>query len=262
MLKKLKIFSILVLILPLGLNAKCINKLLYISPHQSELPTNPKLLLLVDDDMEEFIQDSIEKYPIIIVSENDTVKLELIERYPNEFNSIQYLAKTERSLTEGLKYHAEIYSRNEEYLNYEYRFHIVISPRNHEWYVNGDIKIEKPKFLSYPKKIAGTYTTPGCGPEVFDTYEIISNDNNYNLVEINVKRGDSELISYSCINDSKVNVGKGMCSGAYIFKESESYDVSFTLINCYGERSETIHFKNMTSPSWESESEEFRVYIR
>lgn len=262
MLNKSIIYSLLILILPLVLYAGCINKHLMVFPYQPELPTKPMFLLLVDNEMEEFIQDSIEKYPIIIVSENDTVKLELIGRYPNEFNLIQYLATTEKNLKSNNKYHIEIYSNHRKQEYYNFKFGVHINPWGHEWLVKDSIKIEKPKFLSPPKKLYGTYFTPGCGPEVFDTYEIISNDNNYNLVEINVKRGSHELITYFPIDETTIKVGKGMCFGGYVFKESEPYDVSFTLINCNGERSESMHIKNMNSPSWEVESEEFRMYMR
>jgi len=262
MFAKLIVFFSFITLMPLSLSSKCITKHLFVGPYLTELPTNPLLLLLVDDEMEEFIQDSIEKYPIIMVSESDTVELVLTGRYPNEFASTQYIAKTDRSLLQGEKYHAEIFSRSDKHLNYGRRFHIIITPHRHEWLINDDINIEKPKFLSPPKKLYGTYTTPGCGPEVFDTYEIISNDNNYNLVEINVSRGDIELITYFSIQDNKIKVGKGMCFGGYVFKESEQYDVSFTLVNSNGDRSETMQMKNMTSPSWEVESEEFRMYMR
>ncbi len=53
-----------------------------------------------------------------------------------------------------------------------------------------------------------------------------------------------------------------MCFGGYVFKESEQYDVSFTLVNSNGDRSETIQMKNIVSPSWETESKEFRMYMR
>ncbi len=168
--------------MPLSLSSKCITKHLFVGPYLTELPTNPMLLLLVDEEMEEFIQDSIDKYPIIMVSETDTVKLVLTERYPNEFASTQYIARTDRSLKSNKKYHIEIYSTYKRLEPYNYKFGVHINPWKHEWLINDDINIEKPKFLSPPKKLYGTYITPGCGPEVFDTYEIISNDNNYNLV--------------------------------------------------------------------------------
>lgn len=222
-------------------------------PQSELLISEPVLMFTVSSETDTLLIDSLTKYPLVLVSKSDTVQLVLVDRYINEFNLTKYLIQVERPLQIGQKYHLSVINHldSEDYLNH--LTYIGISPRNHEWLIVNNIKFEKPEFLSHPKKVSYTYNRLGCGPESFDTYSIDCQSPDYTFVEVSVMRGDKELKTLVVINDNTINVGFGMCNGQYLFNESEEYDISFTLINIFGQRSDTKYLKNMVSPKWDKE---------
>jgi hypothetical protein len=48
--------------------------------------------------------------------------------------------------------------------------------------------------------------------------------------------------------ENKLNVGRGMCSGAFVFKDQGKYKVRFTPTNSDGESIQTTEWKIFDSP--------------
>jgi hypothetical protein len=90
----------------------------------------------------------------------------------------------------------------------------------------------------------------GCGP----SSNAIFNVSNRNSIEIWYKTEVIEIstktktIFYITDLENKLNVGHGMCSGAFSFKSSGKYKVRFTPMNIDGETLKTTEWKVFNSP--------------
>ena len=96
------------------------------------------------------------------------------------------------------------------------------------------------------------YVSYGCGPAVYAVFSCPLNDNSKLLVKATVTNMTTGQVVAYILKPQKgqIRIGHGMCSGAFVFKNNENYQVEFDIVNQNGEflnwSNKPIKFKRLT----------------
>lgn len=83
--------------------------------------------------------------------------------------------------------------------------------------------------LSQPRETGKTLMHYGCGPEMHVHFRIAPEGSTNGLVQVAVsEKGGGRRTTYVLrMQDGRVEIGHGMCSGAFTFETGETYTVTF-----------------------------------
>ena len=191
------------------------------------------------------------KYPIYLKAGDEKVKLEILETCTGEFRLTQLILKPEKKLTPGLNYELVIDSLSTTHLQFlnmskKYR------DASFSWTAIMEEDLAAPVFSSQPQYVSKSYEQYGCGPAKFIHYKLQTKDVSELLVKTSVKSLlTGKTTSYYLLpEDGKLQIGHGMCSGAFVFKDNEKYEAVFSLIDASGNASSHVtEAYAFTSPS-------------
>ncbi len=87
-----------------------------------------------------------------------------------------------------------------------------------------------------PKFLNTSYIEYGCGPAIFAHFQVRIDDASETLVKTEVVnlQNKEKTIYYLSSRDGKIDIGHGMCSGAFSFREKGKYKVRFDLMDASG----------------------------
>lgn len=172
---------------------------------------------------------------ILLKSDNDKVKLKIIEINKGEFELTQIILQPEKLLQSGLEYEINVgglYGKG------------IISRWNQDtkkeenikWLVNDKIDNEKPKWISMPTYQSKTKAEFGCGPAKWVKFNFTSSDISEMLIKATVKsiKTNTETVYYLQTVNNQIKIGHGMCSGAFHFDKGDDYVVTFSLMDQSG----------------------------
>jgi hypothetical protein len=95
-----------------------------------------------------------------------------------------------------------------------------------------------PIFKTIPKEIKKTYIDYACGPEIKVLFEFKIIEENEFLVKARMKdlSTGKEVIYYLKPKNEILEIGHGMCSGAFLYGENYNYEIEFSLIDFSGNK--------------------------
>jgi len=178
---------------------------------------------------QEIITGLNKKYPIFLQSGSHQVKLSVKENCEGQFGLTQAILNIEGELTVGKKYILRIDNLPKE----ERGMHNI---SDISWTVKKDVDTTLPIWNNQPKHVENTFMMYGCGPAVYASFEMEITDNSETLVKtelIDLKTNEKRIY-YLQHSDGKLNIGHGMCSGAFNFGSDRNYKVRFDLVDASG----------------------------
>ena len=219
----------------MSLNAKCSYNGLTVFPTGKTLRQNS--IIVIDGYLGSYavIIGLNKKHPVFLVNEKQKVKLNVKEILNGEFGLTQAVLIPDTILTVGLDYTLVIDSLP----SYEklYRWNSNFSRREPIVYkVVDGLDTTKPVFKKIPQEIKKSIIELGCGPEIFVVFECNVIDSSECLIKATVKskKTGKETSYYVEPENGILNIGHGMCSGAFVFDEGDKYEIEFSIMDSSG----------------------------
>lgn len=203
-------------------------------------------------DMDQVVARSIcKKYPAYLVAGNERVALQVVKICEGEFRLTQALLQPQSPLKQGLTYHLVIDNRRDTsaFKRYDFKLeqHVPL-----EWTVAGKPDYEVPTWTTAPIEMDRHYTLFGCGPSLGVGFAIAcQSDQQYRVLSEVREVGKSKWTDYYLpVENGKVEIGRGMCAGAFLLRDAAEFEVQFTLVDMAGNQSKVwdspIRFKAPT----------------
>ena len=254
--RKLKIMRniILLLILTFGIkfsHADCGMNGMQFYPEQKEISLNPMFIIQGYSFSQKTI-NSFKERKIYLESESgELITLNLREILKGEKQLTQAIfypiSELKQNTTYFLKYSDETENEVKEMMQYnsdkkarERVFWKTTDKKNFET-LNSSLKIifKKNEVIHY-----------GCGPSVNALFDIENKTESEiwyktEVIEIDTNK---KTVFYIMEWKEKLNVGHGMCSGAFVFNRKSKYKVRFTPMNTDGQSLKTTNWINIENP--------------
>lgn len=196
--------------------------------------------------------DSFRNRTVYLESEDgELIELNLQEILKGQMSLTQATFKPSHKLspntTYNLKYSNQTYSEGQEMFQYnrEKKIREKIHWRTtevesvHNIYSNLEIKFDKTEVVHY-----------GCGPSANAIFKINNNSESevwYKTEVLNLTT-NKKVIFYLTEWEGKLNVGHGMCAGAFTFNKKGNYKVRFTPMNIGGKSLPKTDWVSFESP--------------
>ena len=245
---------LLFLIFTFGVNfsyADCAMSGMAFFPKKRNISLN-SLFIIQGYSMSEETVESFREREIFLISESgELVLLTLQEILKGQMSLTQAIFKPVSELKPNTKYFLHYSNEtNREVLEMQ-QWNPESKQREKVYWQTSEVKstdlISPSLKIDYEKSEVIHY---GCGPSSNAIFKVSNRDN----LEIWYKAEVIELSTnkkttfYLTEWENKINVGHGMCSGAFVFKDQGKYKVRFTPTNMDGESIQTTEWKIFDSP--------------
>lgn len=175
-------------------------------------------------------------YKVYLKSGKQIVNLKIQETLVGQFSLTQAILKPEKNLTVGLEY--ELIIEGSTRAKNEITRYSDLSHQNEtiKWKVIADQDTNAPVWKEKPKFKNDTYEMFGCGPAVYANFSFSASDSSEYLIKTTVKNltNGKETTYYLNAEDNIIEIGHGMCSGAFNFDNGDKFEVEFDLIDASG----------------------------
>jgi hypothetical protein len=228
------IFTLLTLITTTDIHADCSSSGIRVFPRTEIISTNPIFIVEGYAFSQSVINQLNQRNSIYLTSGNDRVSLKVIKTIRGQFSLTQALLKPTTELISGRHYKLNIDSLDE----YEQEDFLR---DNIGWTVSNEADNTKPIWQVAPSYKSKGMIFYGCGPAVLVNFCACISDNTPVVVYTKVKNIKTNSIADYYINpdSSYLELGHGMCSGAFDFEDGQEYEVTFLLMDASGNTSET-----------------------
>lgn len=218
--------------------ADCAGSGLWTYPRSGSIKQNSLVVLEGYARSQRIIRSLNEKYPVYLESVGHCVPLTLKGTFRGMFNVTQAILEPDEILMLGKTYQLKID-------NLDDRERSLLMKRSNRlgdrapiaWKVEGETDFKAPNLLGLPEIVDKRVELYGCGPAVYAEFKLRVEDESAFLIKtelISLESGKSNTY-YLLLNQSdNVNVGHGMCSGAFRYKKSGKYKVRFSLMDICG----------------------------
>src|SRR5690554_436969 len=235
---KYLITIILSLILSNQVYARCSSSGIWTYPSDGEISQN-SIFIIEGFSRSQGIIDSLNiRYPMYLQADGHTVRLEVVQTHKGMFLLTQAILKPKSKLLPGKTYILKI--RN--YPTWEGQ---SIKQWNSEngrneavtWKVSEILDVDSPEWIMKPKLVDKKTALYGCGPEAYSVFDLKIKDNSRSLIKTelyNIETNQSTTYYLTLEENGKLNVGHGMCSGAFRFNKENNYKIRFSLIDLSG----------------------------
>lgn len=252
-----KIFTILsALLIAASSYADCAWSGLWAFPSGKTIKQNSIFILTAYGGSQPIIHELNKKHNIYLKNGYEQIKLIVTETCVGQFALTQALLKPERELEAGIQYTMFIDGIPEG----EQLKHYNDTTRQFEpvrYTVVKGTDTEKPVVSSIPKEIDKSYILYGCGPAMYVIFDLPVKDSSALLIKATVKnlKSGKETKYYISPKDGRIEIGHGMCSGAFAFDDSKNYEVKFSFMDASGNIADTsgeaIPFTKPTEDHWD-----------
>lgn len=208
----------------LNLNAKCGGTQIFVQfpSYNDEISTNTVVLLYATGSLKFQLEEFGSRYPIYLESASEKVKLIQDEFHIGDFNWSQALFRLERKLKPGDSYRLVF-----EKLSPNVKAAIYGSKGT--WKAIKIPKIDRYKLSEKIKSVDSEWNRLGCGPAYYTNFQIDDKLDHPLVVAVEIENVCTGNISrFNAIaKDGKIKVGKGMCSGPFVFEKNNEYKIRF-----------------------------------
>jgi hypothetical protein len=213
---------------------------------------NPVIIIDFFGSSQSLVGGLNKKHPIYLKAGNEKIRLEVIETLVGDFGLTQVVLKPVIVLKKGTSYELKIDklgTRDEKPEQYNQKLN--------KWTAITLLALDKadketPLLTSIPTEIKKTFTAFGCGPAKWVYYNLSYTDNSNVFVKAYLKNTTTGKTTQYIVpvEDGRIKIGHGMCSGGFAFVESNYYEISFSLIDESGNtgvKTEAIPLKQPTT---------------
>ena len=217
--------------------ADCAGGGMYFWPKTEVISQNPIIMIQGYARDQDIIAALNTDYPVYLQSGDEKIKLTVKETCIGQMYLTQVVLIPESKLTAGKVYDLNIDNLpGREQLtvwNYEKSKHEKVS-----WKVIEGEDHLVPSWTKRPSEIKKTLMEYGCGPAMNVHFNFTVSDDSPVLLRTTVndlKTGTSTIYYLEVLDGNTVQIGHGMCMGAFTFDEkSTDYTVTFDLVDASG----------------------------
>lgn len=188
---------------------------------------------------------------VYLTSGNDTIQLKVLKTLVGEFQLTQAVLKPISNLITGKQYKLNIDSLGK-YEKEEFERNVQ------SWTVTDTDDKQKPTWIKQPSYDSKKMIFYGCGPAKIVNFCTCISDNSPVLVYTKVKNLENNLSSeyYITPDSSSLELGHGMCSGEFDFKDGLEYEVTFSIMDASGNISNETKPVKFISPTEKDQPKE------
>lgn len=248
-----------------GAFAECGTTRISVFPSADTIKQNPVFILDGGFGSDEVIFGLNHQYRASLRSKTETVYLIVKEILVGEFFDVQAILVPSKELKAGEKYTLYIDNLDNVFSTYgvfKVGKYEQWSNKPMEYVVEAGKDITPPVVNGIPVEMAKTLHSYGCGPETYVKFSNVAVDEAEMMVRTAVKSLQTgiETSFYIPLIKGKIWVGRDMCGGAFAFREGLDYEVSFTYMDAYGNKTsckgDPVEFTKPTvesPPNWRRE---------
>jgi hypothetical protein len=225
-------------VISVSLWAKCASSGLYFFPSGPYISSNPVIVIDGYATDQQTIRDLSGKHAAWLISGKEKIKLIVQETLEGQYGLTQAVLKPEHPLKKGMNYKLHIDGIPKKKAEAMLRRYQDDKWTTVSWTVSrGEKKFAKPEWASTPVKSGEEYTMFGCGPAVYVNFDVSVRSEGQYLVKTIVadKASGKETAYYLPVENGKIRIGHGMCSGAFNFAANSTYSVYFQVMNEKGD---------------------------
>lgn len=252
-----KIFFILsTLLITTSSYASCAWSGLWVFPSGKTIKQNSIFILTAYASSQPIINELNKKHNIYLKNGHEQIKLIVTETCVGQLELTQAILKPERELEAGVQYTMFIDDLPEgeqlKHYNDKIKQFVLVS-----YLVEKGKDTDKPVITSIPKEIKKSYVPYGCGPAKHVIFDLPVKDSSALFIKATIKnlKSGKETKYYISPNDGRIEIGHGMCSGAFTFDDSEYYEVEFSFMDASGNMTKLeetrIEFTKPTKEFWD-----------
>lgn len=233
-------------------NVECSGTGLYFFPIESEISLNSKFIIEGYAFSQKTINNLKHKNVYLEDYNKNKIELEIIEILKGEMEITQAILKPKHQLLPNTTYFLKISELNEIDENNLYKWNSITNKREPIFWKTKDVVynnlLNENLELEYYKDEATLY---GCGPAVYSVFKIKNADKDeiwYKTEVVNIKT--NRKTTYILVSkDEKLNVGHGMCAGAFTFSDHGKYKVRFLPMNKDGKINKPTRWITIKNPN-------------
>ena len=232
-------------------NAKCIGSGIYFLSSNRLLNRNGVLILQFNGTSQSLIKDLNKKYTVYLQSKKEKDTLSIIEILEGGFSTTEVILKP----ISPLKGDAEYVFRIGNLPKYESIPHDFNQASKKETAVifktTNTVDNEPPVLKDNPVETKKSMVEWGCGPAINVSFKINGEDKSELFVRASVKNEKTGVTTDYILEITKgeVEIGHGMCSGAFGLDMGGEYEVSFCLIDQSGNKGSYTNPLHFTAPA-------------
>ncbi len=249
--------AILVLLFTFGIKtafAKCAMSGMTFLPEQKEISLNSMFIIQGYSVSQKTVNSFINR-KIFLESENgELVELLLIEILKGKKELTQAIFKTSGELKSYTTYFLKYSNQTETETQEMTKWNSDKKERERVYWKTTDKKSAEPLNPELKAVFDKTEVVPfGCGPSSNAIFDVKNQSNSevWYKTEVIDLATNEKTIYYLREWDGKLQVGHGMCSGAFTFSEKGKYNVRFTPMNTDGKSLNTTEWITFESPVYE-----------
>lgn len=247
-----KIFLLIILIFGLNnANADCASSGLYYFPKQKEISLNSMFIIEGYYNSQKIIE-AFKKRKIYLASEKgETIQLILQNIFVGQMHLTQAVFKPVKELSPNTKYYLQYANQTKAEESEFEQWNSIKKKKERVYWITAEDKttpLLDPKLtIEYKNSEVVFY---GCGPATYAVFSITNKPDcevwcKTEVIDLSTSKSSTYLINAS---KETLNVGHGMCSGAFVFNQKGKYKVRFTPMNNDGATLSTTNWITFDSP--------------
>lgn len=234
---KFLFLSAFIVLLPINLFADCAGSGLYFWPNGKNLSSSSIIMIEGYAASQNLIDTLCELYPVYLVHEDEKIALKIKEIRKGQFYLTQVLLIPEKRLSAGKTYSLVIEGLEEDYTAATRWNSNTQKHESVEWTVMDEGDAVPPAWEIKPTLIGTDVVHYGCGPAEFASFKLSVKDDSPVLVRVSVtgkSSGINTIYYLDITGKNELEIGHGMCSGAFTFETDKEFDVRFDLLDAAG----------------------------
>ena len=244
--------TILGVFFTINLLAECSMSGLWAYPSSKSISSN-SIIMVEGYSFSQRIVDSLNiSYPAYLQTDDHRIDLEVVDICIGEYQLTQAVLQPKQSLVRGKSYQLKIGNLSDweqkdlrKWNSLEKRYEPI------SWIVDKKDDQTEPMWAEMPKLSDRSTIWYGCGPAIYATFELQVQDQSQTFVTTELYDvTQNKVCTYHLpiSENGKLNVGHGMCSGAFFYLEKGEYQIRFSLLDMSGNTNsnwtEWISFKS------------------
>lgn len=216
--------------------ADCAGGFVTVWPRDTFMCTNGIIMIEGSFEKKDLVSGMGSKYPVRLISGNESVMLRVFETHKSEYGLLQILLKADKPLKPGLDYYLVIDSLpflEKPPMKYDYNKRQAVP---YHWRIRNTADTKSAAWIIKPAVSRKTYVQYGCGPEMHVYFRYSVTEASPFLLRTTITDPESKIKYTYCVeaSDTSVAIGRDMCNGEFVLKQNVIYEATFDIIDASG----------------------------